>query len=108
MTASTDDPDLKRVLDELKGLWNFKSYRVESPSFMTVKDGSGSNFLRLISDIMPYNLIIMHPKVRGDEPGSESSSSVRFSSKSHHPINQAVQRSLMPKISLLRKKAFLS
>ncbi|MGD0781507.1 MAG: hypothetical protein ABSA30_01465 [Candidatus Aminicenantales bacterium] len=69
MTALVDDPELKRVLDELKGLWNFKSYRVESPSFMTAKDRPGYNFLRLISEWTPYNLIIMHPQIRGEEPG---------------------------------------
>jgi hypothetical protein len=69
MTNSIDDPNLKPVLDELKGLWNFKSYRVDSPSFLTVKDESGDNFFRLISEWPQYNLIILHPQIRGEEIG---------------------------------------
>jgi hypothetical protein len=69
MTNSIDDPDLKRILDELKGLWNFKSYRVDSSSLFTVKDESGDNFFRLISEWTPYGLIILHPQIRGEEPG---------------------------------------
>ncbi len=69
MTNSIDDPDLKRILDELKGLWNFKSYRVDSPSFFSVKDESGDNFFRLISEWPQYNLIILHPQIRGEEIG---------------------------------------
>jgi hypothetical protein len=69
MTNSIDDPNLKGVLDELKGLWNFKSYMVDGPSFITVKDRSGNNFLRLISEYLQYNLFIMHPQIRGEESG---------------------------------------
>jgi hypothetical protein len=69
MTNSIDEPDLKRVLEELKGLWNFKSYRADSPQYFTVKDESGSNFFRMISEWPQFNLTILHPQVRGEEAG---------------------------------------
>lgn len=38
-TKDIENRDLKRVLDEMKGLWNFRHYWVDSPSLLMVKDG---------------------------------------------------------------------
>jgi hypothetical protein len=67
-TKEIENRDLKRVLDEMKGLWNFKHYWVDSPSFLMVKDGSLSNSFRLVSK-WNLNLSIAQIQVRGDEPG---------------------------------------
>jgi hypothetical protein len=66
-----ENKDLKRVFNEMKDLWNFKYYFVEIPSFLIVKDGSGSNFFKLVSSPYNYNfdMSLLHPQVRGDEPG---------------------------------------
>jgi hypothetical protein len=50
-------------------LWNFKHYFIDNPSFLTVKDGSGSNYCRLVSSGPWYDLYILRPQIRGDEPG---------------------------------------
>ena len=70
-TGDIDNKELKKVLDELKNLWNFNYYFVQSPSFLIVKDGSGSNFFKLVSGRYNYNfdMYVLHPQVRGDEPG---------------------------------------
>lgn len=67
-TKEIENKDLKRVLDEMKGLWNFKHYWVDNPSFLTVKDGSGLNFFRLVSNYA-FTMNVLHVRVRGDEPG---------------------------------------
>ncbi|MCX6574821.1 MAG: hypothetical protein NTV82_00330, partial [Candidatus Aminicenantes bacterium] len=67
-TKEIENRDLKRVLDEMKGLWNFKHYWVDSPSFLMVKDGSVSNSFRLVSK-WNLNLSIGQIQVKGDEPG---------------------------------------
>jgi hypothetical protein len=67
-TKEIENRDLKRVLDEMKGLWNFKHYWLDSPSFLMVKDGSGSNFFKLVSS-RDLVMDILHVQVKGDEPG---------------------------------------
>jgi len=67
-TKEIENRDLKRVLDEMKGLWNFKHYWVDSPSFLMVKDGSVSNSFRLVSN-RNLNLSLAQIQVKGDEPG---------------------------------------
>jgi hypothetical protein len=67
-TKEIENKDLKRVLDEMKGLWNFKHYWVDNPSFLMVKDGSGLNFFRLVSNYA-FRMNVLHVRVRGDEPG---------------------------------------
>jgi hypothetical protein len=67
-TKEITNKDLKRVLDEMKGLWNFKHYWLDSPSFLMVKDSSGLNFFRLVSS-RDLVMDILHVQVRGDEPG---------------------------------------
>jgi hypothetical protein len=65
------DRDLKRVLDEMEGLWKFKHYWVDSPSFLMAKDGSGANFTRLVSQ-WNIDLILRDVSLRGDEPGKRT------------------------------------
>ncbi len=64
-----ENKDLKKVLNELNSLWNFKSYKVDGPSFLTVKDNSGSDSFRLVSDVSYFFMNIWNVKVRGEEPG---------------------------------------
>ena len=66
-----DNKELKRVLDELKALWNFKTYRIEGPSFLTVRESSGSNSIELVTDRM-LSLTIANAKVTGEEPGKRT------------------------------------
>jgi len=70
-TREISNKDLKRVLDEMKGLWNFKHYWLDSPSFLMVKDGSVSNSFRLVSS-RHLNMFIRRVQVRGDEPGKRT------------------------------------
>jgi hypothetical protein len=69
-TQGISDKELRRVLDEMKGLWNFKYYSVDSPSFLIVKDGSGRSTFRLVSDRYNFVMDILHVSLRGDKPGS--------------------------------------
>ena len=62
-----ENRSLKKVLDELKNVWNFKSYVADGPSFLTVKEGSGSNYFRLVSSLYTFNLNILHVNVKGEE-----------------------------------------
>jgi hypothetical protein len=59
--------DLKRVLDELESLWKFKSYTLDGPSFLTVKDGSGNNYFKLVSTTYNFNLRILHVSLKGEQ-----------------------------------------
>jgi hypothetical protein len=65
-----ENKGLKKVFEELKGLWNFKSYFVDNPSFIAVKDGSGLASMKLVTTSY-YDLYIhiLHVQARGDEPG---------------------------------------
>jgi hypothetical protein len=63
-----ENKDLKRVLNELNSLWKFQSYKIDGPSFLTVKDGSGSNFFKLVSSTSNLNMYILHVDVRGEKP----------------------------------------
>jgi hypothetical protein len=69
-TQGIPDKDLRRVLDEMKGLWNFKYYQVESPSFLVVKDGAGRSKFKLVSDSYDFDMNVLHVNLRGDKPGS--------------------------------------
>ncbi len=68
-TKEIENKDLKRVLDEMKGLWNFRHYWVDNPSFLTIKDGSFSNAFRLVSSAASLNLSLLRVQSKGDEPG---------------------------------------
>jgi len=64
-----ENKHLKKVLDELRNLWNFKSYKIDGPSLMTVKEDSGSNNSRLVSSVSNFNMLIYHVIVKGEKPG---------------------------------------
>jgi len=68
-TQDISNKDLKRVLDEMKGLWNFKYYWVDNPSFLTVKDGSTGNTTKLVSGTYDFDMHLRNVQLRGDEPG---------------------------------------
>jgi type II secretory pathway component GspD/PulD (secretin) len=63
-----ENRELKKVLDELKALWNFKAYDVDGPSFLTVLEDSGPNNFKLVTN-RALNLILSNVRVQGDEPG---------------------------------------
>ena len=67
-TKEITDRDLKRVLDEMKGMWNFKHYWVDSPSFLIAKDGSGSTRAKLVGRY-DLELLLRNVQLRGEEPG---------------------------------------
>lgn len=64
-----ENKDLKKVLDEMTGVWNFKYFRTEDPSFLIVKNGSGSNSASLLSRFGLLNLTIVQPQIRGEKAG---------------------------------------
>ena len=68
-TSGIEDRELKKVLDELKSLWNFKYYFVESPSFLVVKDGSSQNSFKLVSSRYNHQLNVGDTQIRGEETG---------------------------------------
>jgi hypothetical protein len=68
-TKEIENKDLKRVLDEMKGLWNFRHYWVDNPSFLTIKDGSISNVFRLVSSTANLSMSVRRVQLKGDEPG---------------------------------------
>lgn len=71
-TTTIDNRDLKIALDEMKGLWNFKHYWVDAPSFLTIKDGAGGSHFKLVSSLLDYadfGMYLLNVRVSGDEPG---------------------------------------
>jgi hypothetical protein len=64
-----ENKDLRKVLDELRGLWNFKSYKVDGPSFLTIREDSGLDSFRLVSSVSNFYMHIVHAKVKGEEAG---------------------------------------
>jgi hypothetical protein len=68
-TRDVANAELKRVLDEMKGLWNFKYYWVENPSFLTVKDGAEGNSTKLVSGSFDFEMRLRNVELRGDDPG---------------------------------------
>ena len=67
-TKEITDKDLKRVLDEMKGLWNFKHYWIDAPSFLIAKDGAGQNHSKLVGRF-DFDIRLRDVILRGDEPG---------------------------------------
>jgi len=65
-TKEVADRDLRKVLDEMKGLWNFKHYWIETPSFMIAKDGAESNRIKLVSDYN-FELLLRNVHLRGED-----------------------------------------
>lgn len=66
-----ENKDLKKVLDELKTLWNFKTYEVDGPSFLSVHEDSGPNNFKLVTN-RTLNLVVSNVKVLGDEAGKRT------------------------------------
>jgi len=66
-----ENKELKRVLDELRTLWNFKTYEVDGPSFVTVREDSGPDNLKLVTN-RQLNVVVSNAKVVGEEPGKRS------------------------------------
>lgn len=64
-----ENKDLRMVLNELRNLWNFKSYKVEGPSFLSIKEDSGSNSFRLVSSVSFFNMLVLDVDVREEDPG---------------------------------------
>ena len=67
-TKEIADKELKKVLDEMKGIWNFRHFSVESPSFLLAKDGSGINRSRLVG-YLNAELMLMNVQLRGEDAG---------------------------------------
>jgi len=70
-------PELKKVLDELKALWNFTSYDMDGPSFITVRESAGSADFKLVMD-HTLNLSVTNVKVKGEEIGKRTVSIERL------------------------------
>jgi len=66
---AVENKDLRKVLDELRNLWNFKSYKVDGPSFLTIKEDSGLDSFRLVSSVSNFYMNIVHAKVIEEERG---------------------------------------
>jgi hypothetical protein len=67
-TKEFADKELKKVLDEMKGLWNFKYFWVDSPSFLLAKDGSGANQSKLVGQLNA-SLVLENVQLRGEDAG---------------------------------------
>jgi hypothetical protein len=65
-----DNKDLKRVLNQLSQVLNFKSFTLDGISAMVAKEGSQFNTLRLTSEISEYDLeihnILIQRNVKGE------------------------------------------
>jgi hypothetical protein len=61
-----EDKELKKVLDELKALWNFQTYEIDGPSYLSIRENSGSNNFKLVTDRY-LNLLISNLSIRGEE-----------------------------------------
>lgn len=68
-----EDKGLKQVLDELNNLWNFQSYKIDNPFFITVIEDSGSNFFRLASEFYGgLGLHIQQVNLNSNNPGEKN------------------------------------
>jgi hypothetical protein len=67
-TKEIADKELKKVLDEMKGLWSFKHFWVDSPSFLLAKDGSGTNQSKLVGQLNA-SLVLENVQLRGEDAG---------------------------------------
>lgn len=66
-----ENKDLKKVLDELRAVWNFTSYAVDGPTFLTVREDSAANNVKLVSN-RPLNVVIANPKIGPEEAGKRT------------------------------------
>ncbi len=65
------DANLKKALEELGNLWNFKSYEVGEPSFITISEGSGPEVFLLVS-WYNMNIEITNVRVRDETAGNRT------------------------------------
>lgn len=65
------DAELKEALHELGELWKFKSYRVDGPSFITVREGSGPEVVRLLAR-SNMNMEITNVQIRDETDGNKA------------------------------------
>lgn len=66
------DKRLRQVLNELENLWNFKTYVIDNPYFITVTEESGSNYFRLASKIYPLGIHIQNVHLNSAKPGERN------------------------------------
>jgi type II secretory pathway component GspD/PulD (secretin) len=66
-----ENKELRKVLDELKALWNFTTYAVDGPTSLTARENSGANNVKLVSN-RPLNVVIANPEIVGGEPGKRT------------------------------------
>lgn len=66
-----ENKELKRVLDELRSLWNFNTYNIDGPSFATVREGSEQSIHKLVTN-RPLNLLLSNVKVVGEDIGKRT------------------------------------
>lgn len=102
-----ENKDLKRVLNELENLWKFKSYKLDGPSFLTLKDGSGENFVKLVSTAYNFELYILNVNMKG-EPGERvvSIGQIRLRQKIDVP-SASTQNLINTENATLKEKGYL-
>jgi hypothetical protein len=66
-----ENKELKKVLDELRAVWNFKTYVVDGPTFLTAREDSAANNVKLVSN-RPLNVVITNPKIGPEEAGKRT------------------------------------
>ena len=66
-----ENKELNRVLEELKSLWRFKTYEVDGPSFLTVREESGPDNFKLVTN-RQLNLVVTNAKVTGEDLGKRT------------------------------------
>lgn len=107
-TKEITDKDLKKVLDEMKGLWNFKHYWVETPSFMIAKDGAESNHAKLVSR-HDFELYLRNVQLRGEESGKRiiSVGEIRLIQSTHTIDNKSQQNLIDTSDITFKEKGYL-
>ena len=90
-----ENKDLRRVLNELKNLWNFQSYKVEGPSFLSIKEDSGSNSFRLVSNVSFFDMLVSDVVVREEEPGKRNVSVGQILLKWRLSVTKADEQTLI-------------
>ena len=107
-TKDISDRDLKRVLDEMKGLWNFKHYWVETPSFMIAKDGAESNHAKLVSR-HDFELYLRNVQLRGEDSGKRiiSVGEIRLIQSLNTPAGKSQQNLIDTSDITFKEKGYL-
>jgi len=107
-TKEITDRDLKKVLDEMKGLWNFKHYWVETPSFMIAKDGAESNHAKLVSR-HDFEFYLRNVQLRGEESGKRiiSVGEIRLIQSTNTPNGKSEQNLIDTSNITFKEKGYL-